>query len=86
VLIAGAGHVRRDYGIPTYLASSTPEASVISVAFLEVSQDRLEPTAYVGRFGRPTFPLDYVWFTPRVDDDDPCVAFEEQLKKLQQGK
>jgi uncharacterized iron-regulated protein len=86
VLIAGAGHVRRDYGIPTYLASSTPEASVISVAFLEVSQDRLEPTAYVGRFGRPTFPFDYVWFTPRVDDDDPCVAFEEQLKKLQQGK
>ena len=86
VLIAGAGHVRRDYGIPTYLASRTPEASVISVAFLEVSQDRLEPTAYVGRFGRPTLPFDYVWFTPRVDDDDPCAAFEEQLKKLQQGK
>ena len=86
VLIAGAGHVRRDYGIPTYLASSTPEASVISLAFLEVSQDRLEPAAYVAWFGRPTFPFDYVWFTPRVDDDDPCVAFEEQLKKLQHGK
>ena len=86
VLIAGAGHVHRDYGIPTYLASRTPEASVISVAFLEVSQDRLEPTAYVGRFGRPTLPFDYVWFTPPVNDDDPCAAFEEQLKKLQQGK
>jgi len=86
VLIAGAGHVRRDYGIPTYLTSSIPEASVISVAFLEVSQDRLEPAAYMARFGRPTFPFDYVWFTPRVDDDDPCVAFEEQLKKLQHGK
>ena len=53
VLIAGAGHVRRDYGIPTYLASSTPEASVISVAFLEVSQDRLEPQpTWYGLVGR----------------------------------
>jgi uncharacterized iron-regulated protein len=86
VLIAGAGHVRRDYGIPTYLASRTPEASVLSVAFLEVSQDKLEPTAYVAGFARPTFPFDYVWFTPRVDDDDPCVAFEQQLKKLQHAK
>ena len=85
-LIAGAGHVRRDYGIPVYLANRTPEASVISVAFLEVGRDRPEPIAYAARFGRPTLPFDYVWFTPRVDDDDPCAAFEEQLKKLQPGK
>ncbi len=86
VLIAGAGHVRRDYGIPTYLARITPQASVMSVAFLEVSRDKLDPTAYTARFGRPALPFDYVWFTPRVDDDDPCAAFVEQLKKLQQGK
>src|SRR5262249_17623757 len=86
VLIAGAGHVRRDYGIPAYLASRAPEASVISVAFLEVSQHRLEPTAYAAGFRQHTLPFDYVWFTPRVDDDDPCTAFEEQLKKLQKGK
>jgi uncharacterized iron-regulated protein len=86
VLIAGAGHVRRDYGVPVYLASRTPEASVISVAFLEVGQDRLEPMAYAAWVGRPTLPFEYIWFTPRVDDDDPCAAFEEQLKKLQQGK
>jgi uncharacterized iron-regulated protein len=86
VLIAGAGHVRRDYGIPVYLASGTPEASVISVAFLEVSQDRLEPTAYAARFRRHALPFDYVWFTPRVDDDDPCAAFKDQLQKLQRTK
>jgi uncharacterized iron-regulated protein len=86
VLIAGAGHVRRDYGIPAYLASQAQGASVISVAFLEVSQDVLEPTAYAARFRRQTLPFDYVWFTPRVDDQDPCAAFEEQLKKFQKGK
>jgi len=86
VLIVGAGHVRRDYGIPAYLASREPGASVISVAFLEVSQDMPEPAAYATRFRRQTLPFDYIWFTPRVDDQDPCAAFEEQLKKLQQGK
>jgi hypothetical protein len=55
------------------------------VAFLEVSQDRLEPTAYSARFRRQTLPFDYIWFTPRVDDQDPCAAFEEQLKRLQKG-
>src|SRR5262245_9501821 len=83
VLIAGAGHGRRDYGVPAYLASKSPGASVVSVAFLEVSQGVLEPTAYAARFHRPTLPFDYIWFTPRVDEQDPCVAFEEQLKKLQ---
>jgi uncharacterized iron-regulated protein len=86
LLIAGAGHVRGDYGIPTYLARRTPAASVISVAFLEVSRDRLDPAAYTAQIGRPTLPFDYVWFTPRVDDDDPCAAFIEQLKQLQQTK
>ena len=86
VLIAGAGHVRRDYGIPTYLASKVPTASVISVAFLEVSQDLVEPTVYATRFDCPTLPFDYIWFTPRVDDQDPCAAFEKQLQQLQKGK
>jgi uncharacterized iron-regulated protein len=86
VLIAGAGHVRRDYGMPAYLGSKAPGASVISLAFLEVSQDLLEPPAYAARFRQHAFPFDYIWFTPRVDDQDPCTAFEEQLKQLHKGK
>jgi uncharacterized iron-regulated protein len=83
VLIAGAGHVRRDYGVPSYLASKAPAARVISMAFLEVRPDKLDPPAYATGFRHQTLPFDYVWFTPRVDDQDPCAAFEEQLKKLQ---
>ena len=56
------------------------------MAFLEVSQDLLEPTAYAARFDRQTLPFDYIWFTPRVDEQDPCAAFEEQLKRLHKGK
>jgi uncharacterized iron-regulated protein len=86
VLIAGAGHVRRDYGIPTYLASRQPVASVLSVAFLEVSQELRAPTAYAARFDQQALPFDYVWFTPRVDDQDPCTAFQEQLQRLHKGQ
>jgi uncharacterized iron-regulated protein len=82
VLIAGAGHVRQDYGVPLHLANSAPGATVLSVAFLEVSQGALEPAAYAARFQGAKLPFDYVWFTPRVDDQDPCQHFEEQLKRL----
>ena len=82
VLIAGAGHVRHDYGVPVYLAQQAPGATIISLAFLEVRQDHHEPTAYASRFRRSTLPFDYLWFTPRVDDEDPCAQFHEQLQKL----
>ena len=82
VLITGAGHARRDYGVPIYLAGKAQHARVVSLAFLEVNQDMLEPPAYAARFRRQTLPFDYVWFTPRVDDQDPCTTFKEQLKKL----
>ena len=38
ILVAGAGHVRNDYGIPVYLTAKAPGKRVISIAFLEVDQ------------------------------------------------
>jgi uncharacterized iron-regulated protein len=75
VLIAGAGHVRNDRGVPMYVKARLPGASVETVAFLEVSDGQTDPVAYGTRFERGRFPFDYVWFTPRVDDRDPCEAF-----------
>ena len=69
VLIAGAGHARRDMGVPRML----PDADVVSVAFLEVRRDMTSPTV---------LPFDYVWFTPRVDDQDPCERFRRELERL----
>ncbi|HSA79654.1 MAG TPA: ChaN family lipoprotein, partial [Geminicoccaceae bacterium] len=74
VLIAGNGHIRTDRGVPWYLARIRPMARTVSVAFLEV-QDGLDPTA-------TDLPFDYVWFTPRVDDLDPCAGAEGQLRQL----
>jgi uncharacterized iron-regulated protein len=75
VLIAGAGHVRSDRGVPRYLAAAAPDAHIVAVAFLEVADGLTAPADYAERFGAPRLPFDYVWFTARVDNDDPCARF-----------
>lgn len=70
VLIAGNGHTRIDRGVPHYLARSSA-----TVAFVEVSPEA-SPTSH---------PADFVWFTPRVTDEDPCEAFRKQLEAMPKG-
>jgi uncharacterized iron-regulated protein len=74
VLVAGAGHVRRDRGVPHYLAALAPDATVAAVAFLEVEDGRATPAEYAASFGG-RLPFDYVWFTSRADNVDPCARF-----------
>jgi uncharacterized iron-regulated protein len=75
VLIAGAGHVRVDRGVPSRLHAAKPNARVVSVAFVEVDSKRSSPEDYASRFGAAILPFDFVWFTPRASDDDPCAGF-----------
>lgn len=81
VLIAGAGHVRADRGVPWYLAVRGVKGGVRTVAWVEVRDTWDDPRkvaqAYEGRI-----PFDYLWFTPRLDDQDPCEKFRAQLEKL----
>lgn len=83
VLIAGAGHARKDRGVPAYLDARGAGVSIASVAFLEVADRITEPGAYAARFARGGLPFDYVWFTARVDDVDPCEKFRKSLERLQ---
>jgi len=81
VLIAGSGHARNDRGVPTYLRRIAPDARTVSVAFLEVDPKRPDGEGDAARFpGR--LPFDYVWFTPAVDDVDPCEKFRKSLERL----
>jgi uncharacterized iron-regulated protein len=86
ILIAGAGHARRDRAVPFHLRRMAPGRHIISLAFLEVSDGEESPPAYAEPFGSLQLPFDYVWFTPRVDVRDACERFEEQLEKMQEGK
>jgi len=71
VLITGAGHARKDLGVPVELAERAPGTMVAAVAFLEVRDGLVDAAAYGERFGA-SLPFDHVWFTPRVDDGNPC--------------
>jgi uncharacterized iron-regulated protein len=67
VLIAGAGHTRLDRGVPLYLRTRKPGVRTLSIAFREVQAGQQEPEA------PGAGPHDIVWFTPRLDDEDPCA-------------
>jgi uncharacterized iron-regulated protein len=71
VLIAGGGHVRRDRAVPYYLALDAPGSSVASVSLREVQRGETDPAKYAAAEG----PFDYLWFTPRTSDEDPCAQF-----------
>ena len=78
VLIAGAGHVRTDRGVPRALALLAPEARVVGVALVEVDDGWTTPAEYAARFGGGArLPFDYVWFTARADNVDHCARLRE---------
>jgi uncharacterized iron-regulated protein len=61
VLVAGNGHVRRDYGVPRF---APPTARVLSVGFLEHG----DPVQGV--------PYDAVWVSARAEREDPCAGMK----------
>ena len=73
VLIAGSWHTRTDYGVPMHVQRMTPEAMVHSLAFIEVDDQRLDVAGYAQGFGGETVPFDFIWFTPRVSNDEVCA-------------
>jgi uncharacterized iron-regulated protein len=76
VLVAGNGHLRRDFGVPHYLRvlaarDAEPGATaprVVGIAFMERSDDGT-PDGADGT-------QDEVWFTPRAARADPCASFK----------
>ena len=81
VLVAGDGHVRNDHGVPAYVRRIDPGVRIVSVALVEVDAKRTNAESYAERFGN-RLPFDYVWFTPAVDDEDPCEKFRKSLERL----
>ncbi len=86
ILVAGAGHVRNDYGIPVYLGAKAAGKRTVSIAFVEVDQQKTEPQSYALPYPNGRLPFDYVWFTPRVDDEDACEKFKSQFDRMKKAQ
>ncbi len=83
VLLAGFGHTRTDRGVPTYFTDASAKSSTLSVAFVEVDDDKERgPSDYARRFGDTKLPFDIVWFTEEVEREDPCKVNREKLEAI----
>ncbi len=74
ILIAGGGHTRGDRGVPMFL-DRPDDAYTIALVEVPRTGETVVPADFAGQ-------ADVLWFTPRVDDEDPCDKFAEELKKL----
>jgi uncharacterized iron-regulated protein len=81
VLIAGSGHTRLDRGVPTYFVAPHARESTLSIAFIEAKAKYPSPRDYVRRFGGD-LPFDILWFTERVEREDPCKVNRERLEEI----
>ncbi len=86
VLITGNGHARNDWAVPYYLNTLAPGTSVTSVAFVEVRDELRRSPQYAEGFGVAALPFDFVWFTHRLEDTDPCEKFKAQLQRFKKRK
>ena len=79
VLLAGNGHVRRDRGVPYYLAMRGKQA--FAVALVEVEDGKTNPDAYIerGPDGSPIY--DAILFTTRAERKDPCEEMRAMMQK-----
>ncbi len=79
VLIAGSGHVRKDYAVPIHLFKRHHRFSYLSVALIPVLPKLLEPGDYMDDISRV---FDILYFTPSHTNQDPCVRFRKRLEGM----
>ncbi len=79
MLIAGAGHARRDWGVPAQLAARGAGLDIASLAFVEVSGEETDPGAYLPAPAGDSPVFDSLVFTARAEREDPCAALEERF-------
>lgn len=82
VLIAGAGHVRKDWAVPWYVRQRAPDKRQRSIAFVEADPELTDPADYAlaGADGAPAF--DFLWFTPRATIVNHCAELRERFSKM----
>ena len=70
VLVAGNGHVRKDYGVPQALSALAPALKLTAVGFYEADSPREELVkSLAGRY-------DIVWLSEPAERSDPCENFK----------
>jgi len=81
VLIAGSGHIRRDWAVPRILKAREPDSKIVAVSFVEVAPDQGNPQDYEPASADKSPVFDYLYFTPKSEIKDHCAELKERFKK-----
>jgi len=81
VLIAGTGHTRVDWAVPRILRARAPDSKIVSVAFVEVTENDKKPQDYEAPSADNQPVYDYMYFTPRSEIKDQCAELIKRFKK-----
>ncbi len=73
ILIAGAFHIRKDFGVPAHLLAMGHN-SILTLQLQETDGDLSDWQDYTA----PTEKPDYIWFTPKLTDKDYCAALRRK--------
>ncbi len=76
VLIAGGGHVRKDYAVPTILAARAPDARIVVISM----QEAQEGSTGAGDYAQSDVE-DFVVITPAAEREDQCEALRKRFGK-----
>ena len=80
IVIAGNGHVRRDYGVPQILKKMDPTSNIISIAFLEIDElSEMTDNNLIKKLFKDA-DTDYIWLTEAVSRVDPCEKLRGRRK------
>ena len=79
IVIAGNGHVRRDYGVPQILKKMNPNSDIISIAFLEIDKLSKMTDSLIKKLFKDA-DTDYIWLTESVSRVDPCEKLSGRRK------
>jgi uncharacterized iron-regulated protein len=82
-LLAGNEHVRSDRAVPWFVRRLAPGRRIVSVMLLEVKDGQTDAAAYLPRDPEGRSAADYVLFTPRTEQADPCQQMRERSSKKQ---
>ena len=90
VVIVGNGHTEYALGIMDRVRKLAPALTQVNLSMSEVAtepaplEEYLEPLDLAGY--PPAMPADFIWFTPRVSNEDPCAKFKATLRRMKQKK
>ncbi len=79
VVIAGNGHIRKDFGMPTLLPALPIPVTLVAVGFVEAetAAGKPMPKELADATDLSDWALyDYVWVTPAAQREEPCKGFQ----------